>query len=260
MTRGGRGGGGWSTCVPVAERTPAGMGRALAAALKRSEYAELRLDFLRPRDVPAALALAGPVIGRCVCTLRPRSQGGEFAGTEAERASVLKMVAEYGPFRVDVESQTIARNGGLARYIRSTGTQILASWHDFAGTPSAAQLARRLKRMEELSDHVKIVTTARGGDDVGRILSLYSRSSEGSDLVAFAMGEAGRISRILCMYLGSPYTYAHIGRAVAPGQFSVDEVGKITSLIRAGPRRAGRRLPGRRAPRPRGRRARAIRV
>ena len=114
--------------------------------------------------------------------------------------------------------------------------------------------------MEELSDHVKIVTTARGGDDVGRILSLYSRSSEGSDLVAFAMGEAGRISRILCMYLGSPYTYAYIGRAVAPGQFSVDEVGKITSLIRAGPRRAGRRLPSRRAPRPRGRRARAIRV
>jgi 3-dehydroquinate dehydratase len=44
------------------------------------------------------------------------------------------------------------------------------------------------------------------------------------------MGDYGRISRILCLYLGSPYTYVSLGKAIAPGQFSVDEVKKIINL------------------------------
>ena len=47
------------------------------------------------------------------------------------------------------------------------------------------------------------------------------------------MGEEGRISRILCLHLGSPYTYVSLGKAVAPGQFSVDEIKKIAKLKRS---------------------------
>jgi len=41
------------------------------------------------------------------------------------------------------------------------------------------------------------------------------------------MGNYGKISRILCLFLGSPYTYASLGKPIAPGQFSVDEVKSI---------------------------------
>jgi 3-dehydroquinate dehydratase-1 len=44
------------------------------------------------------------------------------------------------------------------------------------------------------------------------------------------MGDHGRISRILSLYLGSPYTYVSLGKPVAPGQFSVDEIKKIIQL------------------------------
>ena len=44
------------------------------------------------------------------------------------------------------------------------------------------------------------------------------------------MGDFGKMSRILCMYLGSPYTYVSLGKAIAPGQFSVDEVRNILNL------------------------------
>jgi 3-dehydroquinate dehydratase-1 len=44
------------------------------------------------------------------------------------------------------------------------------------------------------------------------------------------MGDNGRLSRILCLYLGSPYTYVSLGKPIAPGQFSVDEVKKIIRL------------------------------
>ena len=59
--------------------------------------------------------------------------------------------------------------------------------------------------------------------DTSRILSLYNKSSK-TKLIAFAMGEQAKFSRILCIHLGSPYTYVSLGKAVAPGQFSLDDM------------------------------------
>lgn len=218
----------YKTCVSVAAPTPGAMASRASAALRASEYAELRLDFLKPASVPSALEAVGRSLPRCVCTLRPASEGGRFAGTESERASILKLVAEYGPHMLDVEASALARNAGLASYVRGTGTPILASWHDFSGTPSGPQLARKLESMRRLSPHVKLVTTARGPGDAARTLSLYGGFSGGS-LVAFSMGEHGRLSRILCLYMGSPWTYVSMGRPVAPGQYSLAQVRRMTA-------------------------------
>ena len=38
------------------------------------------------------------------------------------------------------------------------------------------------------------------------------------------MGEQASFSRILCLYLGSPFTYVSLGKAIAPGQFSLNEM------------------------------------
>ena len=42
--------------------------------------------------------------------------------------------------------------------------------------------------------------------------------------MAFCMGDQGKFSRILCLHLGSPFTYVSLGKAIAPGQFSLDEI------------------------------------
>ena len=216
----------YKTCVTVAARTPRAMASRAARALESSEYAELRLDFLRPASIPGALDMTGRRLSRCVCTLRPASEGGMFSGGEKERASILKLVSEYGPRMIDIEASALARNSGLASYVRGTGTPILASWHDFSGTPGPAALSRRLASMRRLSPHVKMVTTARGPGDAARVLALYGGFSGGS-LVAFAMGEHGRLSRILCLYMGSPWTYVSMGRPVAPGQYSLAQVRRM---------------------------------
>jgi len=44
------------------------------------------------------------------------------------------------------------------------------------------------------------------------------------------MGDYGRMSRILCTKLGSPYTYVLLGKPVAPGQFSLKEMKSILAL------------------------------
>ncbi|MEE8383873.1 MAG: type I 3-dehydroquinate dehydratase, partial [Nitrosopumilus sp.] len=114
-------------------------------------------------------------------------------------------------------------------YLKSTKTNLLVSWHDFKKTPSSIELKKKMNQMSKFSSNVKIVCTAKSIDDSNRMLELYSKKGKNS-LISFAMGDFGRISRILCLYLGSPYTYVSLGKAIAPGQFSVDEVKKITNL------------------------------
>lgn len=216
----------YATCVTVAEATPRRMASSLRRALARSEYAELRLDFLAPDEVPAALALAAPRLSRCVCTLRPRSEGGEFAGGEEERASALGLIAARSPMLLDVELRTLARRTALRRRLRRAGARVLASWHDFESTPPAGALRSRLASMSRYSGHAKVVTMARGAGDAARVLSLYPLAGR-TRLVAFCMGEAGRASRVLCLCLGSPFTYASLGAPVAPGQMGIGEIRRL---------------------------------
>ena len=85
----------YKTCVTVAEKTPRKTKQILSKALKKSEYAEIRFDFLKPDDVPETLELIKNNLKRCVCTLRPKKEGGKFSSNEKERISILKFIAEY---------------------------------------------------------------------------------------------------------------------------------------------------------------------
>jgi 3-dehydroquinate dehydratase-1 len=218
----------YKTCVSIAESTPRMVLTTLKRALKRSDYAEIRFDFLTPKDIPRALQITKKYHNRCVFTLRPKSEGGRFPGTEKERISILKLISEYNPFLIDVEYSTASNNKDLVSYIKKTKTSILVSWHDFTKTPSIKQLLQKLSHMKKISNHIKIVTTARSTKDTASVLSLYKKQSSG--LIAFAMGDHGKISRILCMNLGSPYTYVSLGKPVAPGQFSLDEIKSLQAL------------------------------
>ena len=164
-----------------------------------------------------------------MCTLRPTSEGGKFQGSEKERISILKLIAEYHPFLLDVEYNTLQKNKSLHNYLKKTKTDILVSWHDFKKTPSISALKKMKQKMKKFSKFIKIVTTAKSINDSSNVLSLYNNSSKNS-LIAFAMGDYGRMSRILCLYLGSPYTYVSLGKPVAPGQFSLEQVKTILSL------------------------------
>ena len=219
----------YKTCVSIAEKTPYKIKQTLKIALKKSDYAEVRFDFLKTEQIPEAIEIIKKDLNKIVCTLRPKTEGGKFSGNEKERISILKLIAEYNPFLLDVEFNTLKRNSSLRRYLKSTKTKLLVSWHDFKKTPSSAELKKKMNQMSKFSSNVKIVSTAKSSVDSSRMLELYSKKGK-NNLISFAMGDFGRISRILCLYLGSPYTYVSLGKAVAPGQFSVDEVKKITNL------------------------------
>jgi len=219
----------YKTCVTLAESNPAKLNKLLQSSLKRSDYVEIRFDFMKPNKIPITLNLVKKYMSRCICTLRPRSEGGKFSSSEKNRISILKLIAVYDPYLLDVEYNTIRKNKSLHQYLKKTKTNLLISWHDFAKTPNINYLKSMRKKMSRFSKNVKIVTTARSMKDTLSILSLY-KFQNNANLIAFAMGDYGRMSRILCTYLGSPYTYVSLGKPIAPGQFSLDEIKSIFEL------------------------------
>ena len=217
-------------CATIAQSSPEKISKELQRALLDSDYVELRLDFLKPNQIPFCLTLVKKHLKRCICTLRPTREGGKFQGTEKERISILKLIAEFEPHLLDVEYNTLKKNLELQKYLKTIKTNILVSWHDFERTPDKQTLRLMLLRMSKFSNNVKIVTTARTIADTIRILSLYKTHAKKIRLICFAMGDYGRMSRILCTKLGSPYTYVSLGKPVAPGQFSLKEMKNIMSL------------------------------
>ena len=219
----------YKTCVSIAENSSQKIKANLKEVLKKSDYAEIRFDFLKTYEIPKTLEIIKKDLKKVVCTLRPKSEGGKFEGDTKERIAILKLIAAYDPFLLDIEFNTIKKNKELVRYLKSTKTKLLVSWHDFKKTPKFSELKSMMNQMTKFSHNVKIVTTAKSADDSTRVLQLYSKN-EKNNLIAFAMGNSGKVSRILCLYLGSPYTYVSLGKPIAPGQFSVDEVKKIIGM------------------------------
>ena len=213
----------YKTCVSIGEKNPKKVKSVLKKALSKSDYVEIRFDFLKKSDIPIVLEDIKKNLSRCVCTLRPKSEGGLFVGKEDERKSILRLIAEYNPYLLDVEFNTIQKDKKLATYLKKSKSKLLISWHDFKKTPNEDQLKTRHNKMRRFSDMIKIVTVAKSVSDASRLLSLYSIKTK-NKTIAFCMGEQGKFSRILCLHLGSPFTYVSLGKAIAPGQFSVDEM------------------------------------
>ena len=94
-------------------------------ALGKSDFVELRLDFLVPAQIPQCLIRVRPHLKRCICTLRPKSEGGRFEGTESERTSILKLIEDFNPHLIDVVYKTLGGGRGLVQYIKRARANIL---------------------------------------------------------------------------------------------------------------------------------------
>ena len=117
----------YKTCVSIGEKTPAAIKKTLKIALRKSDFVEVRFDFLKTDQIPVALEMIKRDLNRIVCTLRPKTEGGKFSGNENERITILKLIAEYNPFLLDVEFNTLKNNSSLAKYLKSTKTKLLVS-------------------------------------------------------------------------------------------------------------------------------------
>ena len=102
----------------------------------------------------------------------------------------------------------------------STSVKVIASHHDFDGTPSANDILARLNRMD--SDISKGAYTVNSFTDLHNIH--HAASSVKKKHVILGMGEMGMITRIRQSLLDNEFTFAYVSKPTAPGQLSLEEM------------------------------------
>lgn len=219
-------------CVSIPAENPESLRDKINRAFSfGANYIEIRFDFLDLSDIEEALKIAENIREKAVFTLRSPAEGGKFKGNNNDRIEWLKKLAMAKPMLLDIEYSTIQSNDDLANYCKTQKIPVLLSWHDFEKTPPKDELRYMLEKMRVYSNHIKMVTTAINIVDALRILDLYENAAEDS-LIAFSMGEAGIISRIMCTIIGrSPFTYAALEESIAPGQLTVVQMRRIYDKI-----------------------------
>lgn len=210
-------------CLAVTENDVA----ALKEAERLADLVELRLDLVGGDWPSLAKALKKPWIA---CNRR-REEGGQGDSNEINREEVLLRAAEAGAEIIDIEYRT----GNLADFVPllKGRAKCLISYHDLTGTPSIDMLSEMVESQVEAGAEIcKIVTTARNIADNLTLLKLL-HEFRGVKLIAFAMGEAGVISRVLSPLAGGYMTYASVclGKESASGQMSIQELEQIYQYL-----------------------------
>ena len=206
--------------------------KAAKEADRLADLIELRMDYLRESGL--AILLQGrqkPFI----VTNRRKEEGGKYWMNERRRVGILEEAIELGAEFVDVEVGT-ERSLLQDLIANKKKTQVILSFHDFQGTPSQGELKKLYERMARWEPNfVKIATFANSWEDNLRILSLIpDMGKKNHKIVAFCMGERGKMSRIFSPLMGAAWTYTSLGknRASAPGQLTAWEMMDIWERLK----------------------------
>ncbi len=194
------------------------------AEAEKSDFIEVRLDRLKSLEGLADLAERAKAPK--IATMKPLAHRGNFEGTEAEQKQILLAAAKNGFDYVDIDLG-VPDAGRFMKEARDHGAKIIVSYHDHNLTPKRAELAEILDRERASgADLCKIVTTARKLEDNLTLLNFITLASKNSAIVCFAMGELGKVSRLLSPLFGGFLAFAALehGNETAPGQMTLREM------------------------------------
>lgn len=165
---------------------------------------------------------------------RSTKEGGSWQESESKRIDELLSAIQLGADLVDIELST----PGVEAVVKETKgrADCLLSYHNLKETPPPEKMREIVRnQLAAGADVCKLVTTARSFADNIATLQLISDLPE-SRIVAFAMGDLGYISRILCPLVGGDFTYASIeeGQESAAGQITVRDLRNIYGMLKDG--------------------------
>ncbi len=192
--------------------------------IKGIKMAEIRLDGggLTPGEIREVFS--API--KMVATCRPGKLKDE------QRIALLKEAVRSGAAYVDIEidSRKWFRDE-IMEEAKANGCWVIMSYHNHRFTPSddvLLKIAEKLKRTG--GDVIKVACKANSFSDTARLIGLLGRLE---NAVVVAMGEKGKISRIVGPLIGAPFTYAslHRGEETAEGQIEFREMKRIMGSI-----------------------------
>lgn len=166
-----------------------------------------------------------------IVTARHPSEGGCGALTSAERRRIL--AGHLGKAAaVDIEVRSLHTMRSVVDVAVKSGVTVVASFHDFKKTPSAAQLKSVVRRAVDAgADVLKVAAFTTTPSDIAILLGLLAPGP--IPVSVMGMGPLGMASRILFASCGSVLNYGWLDRPNTTGQWSAVELGEMLRRIGA---------------------------
>lgn len=216
------------------------------AAMKRAEQEgadliELRLDYIQDRNLhtetEALLQQAVSTITTKPIIFTYRSGKPEPLPNRSAQNLTRLMASREGPLARDYIDFDLRADNTVTLHLYKTyqrifhsDPQLIVSHHDFQNCDEE-EISNVFNRCLVFSPEViKIAAFAK---DISALLTIFNLLKEAQreqvSLIAIAMGEAGRISRVLAPSRGSFLTFASLskGKESAAGQFTLSELRDI---------------------------------
>ncbi len=168
-----------------------------------------------------------------LCTLRTTREGGKADISRTEYKKLITyFIKEAKPDAIDIE---LGRCGieKLIALAKEQSVPVITSFHDFKKTASQSMLWYKLKCMEDVgADVLKIAVMPKTENDVLKLFAVLLRAKTiKRPIIAIAMGELGKLSRVTGSVFGSCATFAGVGKVSAPGQLDLEKTQSLLTLL-----------------------------
>ena len=224
-------------CVPIVEKTREDiLSTAKAICSTEADLVEWRADWYEDvsafSEVIKTADMLRSILGETplLFTFRSAREGGEKELSLESYAALLESVAKTG-FVDLIDVEVFSGDDAVKNIIQTAhahGIKVIASNHDFEGTPAREELVARLCKMQDLgADILKIAVMPQTRSDVLTLLSVTEEMSSrhtSRPVITMSMGRTGALSRLCGEVFGSAVTFASFGKVSAPGQIAIEDL------------------------------------
>lgn len=148
------------------------------------------------------------------------------------RESILKTAIVHGAkwLDLDLESNDNGFINEMIDFLKDYNSKLILSIHNYNITPPFHEIEQYITKARNFNpDLIKLVFFSTDQKDNDTILKLYDKYD---NIIAFNMGELGKITRIKSLELGAPFTYVAVDdKNTAPGQMTIEQIKKYPKSL-----------------------------